>query len=70
MEAVTLFFIKFTAPGNNGLKTVEQGNREIKKLMKIWLKYTLHLVDQVTNLFNTKCIASDQSLVWLIAKTA
>ena len=38
--------------------------------MKIQLKYMLHLVGQVTNLFNTKCIASDQSLVWLIAKAA
>ena len=30
----------------------------------------LHLVEQVTNLFNTKCIASDQSLAWSIAKAA
>ena len=28
----------------------------------------LHLVEQETNLFNTKCIASDQSCVWSIAK--
>ena len=38
--------------------------------MKIRLKHTLHLVEQVTNLFNTKCIASNQSLVWSIAKAA
>ena len=32
------------------------------------LKHTLHLVEQATNLFNIKCIASDQSLAWLIAE--
>ena len=30
----------------------------------------LNLVEQATNLSNTKCIASDQSLVWSIAKAA
>ena len=38
--------------------------------MKTQLKYMLHLVEQVTNLFNTKCIASDQLLVWSLAKAA
>ena len=30
----------------------------------------LHLVGQVTNLFNIKCIASEQLLAWSIAKAA
>ena len=34
------------------------------------LKHMLHLVEQATNLFNIKCIASDQSLAWSIAEAA